>query len=362
MPGAGPGDDIYALRSRALAGDLKGAKIPRLVWGIEQGATVEKTGDRTAGGPGGYVILSNVDGSRVKTRKVDPFAVTGLGFSTDGDWIATASASGAMRLLRRSEFLSSNDVKDRILQFGNAFKLFVFLAVHRYMAEYPIREFAVSVDPRAGRHSEKKDVTVLALTESGRLLRWSNPGPIGKQIGSLDKLSVGTASGGSITFSAIATNPANQKVWAATGTVIGIVRDLVFVEQRDTRPPPEESAGPHANPGISAMSWNQAGDTMALGLRDGTILIYGGNDIAKIVSLAAHSAEITTLSWHGDTLASGSIDGSAALWKLHFTPQDRDMLHNLALKASEPLDSLSSYDAVNLWIKARLSMLQSTPR
>jgi WD40 repeat protein len=144
MPGAGPGDDIYALRSRALAGDLKGAKIPRLVWGIEQGATVEKTGDRTAGGPGGYVILSNVDGSRVKTRKVDPFAVTGLGFSTDGDWIATASASGAMRLLRRSEFLSSNDVKDRILQFGNAFKLFVFLAVHRYMAEYPIARAGIA--------------------------------------------------------------------------------------------------------------------------------------------------------------------------------------------------------------------------
>ena len=198
MPGAGPGDDIFALRSRALAGDLKGARIPRLVWGIEQGATVESTNDRTVGGPGGYMVLSNADGSRVMTRKVDPFAVTGLGFSTDGEWIATASASGAMRLLRHSELLSSNGVMDRILQFGNAFKLVVFLAVHSYMGEYPVREFAVSVDPHPGRPSKKKDVTVLALTQSGRLLRWSNPGPIGKQIGSLDKISVGTGSGDKI--------------------------------------------------------------------------------------------------------------------------------------------------------------------
>jgi WD40 repeat protein len=364
MPDPASKSGMLVVRSRASA-QAWGVKVPRLVWGVEQAVSVASTGDTAVGGAGGYVGLADADRSKVRTRKVHPFAVSGIGFSTDGEWVATASAAGDMRVFRHSDFSAGSEIKDRILQFGNSFKLLTFLAVHRYMGEYPVREFAVSVAPHPGRASEKKDVTVLALTESGRLIRWDSPGLIGKQLGSLDQLCVGArnASGNlnlDINFTAIATNPATQEVWAAAGNSFGKVHEREFLNLGSTP----------GLIGISAASWNSTGDMLALGLRNGSVLVYGldpnntPSGLTKVLSIPGHSSAITTVSWHGEMLATGSIDGGARLWTLHLMPADREMLRRLANNAqldirnsSTPANPVEAYDGLIPLVKARLEQL-----
>lgn len=349
------GGGLVTVRSGALPLDW-GIKVPRKSWSIQQANPLPDGQTMSVGGVGGYVAFTGAQKSPIKSHKLDPFAITALGASTDGEWIATASASGDMRVFRYSSFASNRLFKDRLLQFGNAAKLVGFLMIHRYAGEYPVRQFSISVAPHPGRQSEKEDLDVVALTESGQLLRWVHPGPIGKQLSRLDNLLIDTGSG---TARAIATNPATQVVWAAVNDTFGIVRNRQFVKI---------GSAPNGAT-ISAMSWNANGSLLAVGLRNGSLCIYQPRDTSAtsaldlVVRIPGHSSVLTTLTWSGSTLASGSTDGSARLWKLESLVKERPLLNLLATAAAGESKSTDAqglekqYAALAPYLKTRLDAI-----
>lgn len=320
---------LRVLRTGAPAED-GGVKAPRQNWRIQHAVPLPDGQTLMVGGVGGYVAfpsIANIDKkSLVKAHKVHPFAITGLGSSADGRWVVTASSSGDMRAFRYADFASKAIIKDSALQIGNAIKLFAFLFFGRYAGDYPVYQFAVALVPHTGGQSEKRDLEILSLTESGRLVRWSRPGPFGKQLSGLKELTVAT---GNAPARAIATNPATQKVWAGANDSLGIVLGQKLVRVA-TSP---------AGVAISALSWNAGGSLLALGLRDGSLCIYQsrsgdpGPALDLLVRIPGHLGAITALSWRGDVLASGSSDGAARLWDLSSLTGDRPLLSLLAAAA-----------------------------
>jgi WD40 repeat protein len=358
IPDPSAAGGLTTVRSGALPLDW-GIKVPRKFWSVQQANPLPDGRTMSIGGVGGYVAFPGAQKSPTRSHKLDPFAITALGASTDGEWIATASASGDMRVFRYRDFASAGILKDRFLQFGNAAKLVGFLMIHRYAGEYPVRQFAISVAPHSGRQSEKNDLDVVALTESGRLLRWVHPGPIGKQLSRLDDLLVDT---GSATARAIATNPATQVVWAAANDSFGIVRNRQFVKI---------GAAPNGAT-ISAMSWNANGSLLAVGLRNGSVCIYQTRDAGAnsaldlVVKIPGHSSVLTTLAWSGSTLASGSTDGSARLWNLDSLGNERPLLNLLGTAAAGESTSTDAqglekqYAALAPYLKTRLDALAAS--
>src|SRR5262249_23914048 len=163
-------------------------------------------------------------------------------------------------------------------------------------------------------------------------------------------------------FTAISTNPNTQEVWATTGNLYGKVSELEFQTMGDTG----------VRTGISAAAWNSSGTMLALGLRDGSIRLYaqqrGDAALTEVMTIPGHASSITTLSWHGDVLASGSVDGVARLWNLQLTTQDREMLKRLDQLAKSDRSANQSvrnakadYDSVAPWLNARLMTLLSHP-
>jgi WD40 repeat protein len=312
------------------------------------------------GGPGGWVALRQDDKSQPTLRKFHPFAVTGLGFSTDGEWVATASASGDMRLLRRSDVAAGSKIGQLASRSIMTGKLVTYMLLQKYKGDYAVREFALSVAPHDGRRAERDDVTVIALTQADRLLVWRTPGPIGKQITGVDQLEIRGR------FAAIATDPSSQLVWAARAG------SLQSSTPQPARPTDLGLLQPDASDtlafapcdaladsrSVTMISWNGDGTRLAVGFHDGTIRVLARSGpepcaLDTLVELPAHDAAISTVTWHrGDVLASGAADGSARLWNLQLTSEDRTLL-----AALRRLDDVASYAPTFELLAARLGRL-----
>src|SRR5262249_41531122 len=157
---------VIAVRKGA-ADESVTAGVRRQAWNVQRAAWLPGVADIALAGAGGYVALQNAESKVTIVRKVHPFAVTALGFSTDGEWLATASAGGDLRLFRRGEVHDLAVVRDRVYQLANATKLVAFLVLHRLRGDYAVRDFAIAVGAHPDRDAKRRDVDVVALTEAG---------------------------------------------------------------------------------------------------------------------------------------------------------------------------------------------------
>jgi len=312
--------DAFTVIRRGMSPTSLGVKVNRENWSVQKAAVVPGDPELAVAGAGGFTAVANIDGQQSVTRKLHPFAVTGLGFSTDGEWMATASAAGDMRLIRHDDLHKMSVFKDRFFQFGNATKLVSFLVAHRFKGDYAVREFALSMTRRPDQDTVgRRDLNVVALTEAGRVVLWRRPGPFGKQLSGLDHVSLPG------TFNAIATNPATQEVWIAGNSPLG--GSAVGLFDMNSRFDPCENLADGIS--VSALGWNESGTRLAIGFRDGTVRVVTKTSapkcagVAQYITLPAHATQVTTVSWHGDVLATGSSDGSARLWTM---PQESDRL------------------------------------
>ena len=94
---------------------------------------------------------------------------------------------------------------------------------------------------------------------------------------------------------------------------------------------------------VSALAWNQRGDRLALGFRDGSVRVIaktvpaGCQGTTRELDIPAHGTTVTTVSWHGDVLASGSSDGSARLWTMPRSAAERTLLSSVRAFAASPI-------------------------
>jgi WD40 repeat protein len=302
-------------------GDKKdgGFQAPRKGWTVERGA-VAPQGQIAYGGTGGFVVVEEPGRNAMPARKLFPFAMTGLGFSTDGQWVALADSSSNMRIQRTADLATDNVVTRKLIQLATGYKLVLFLVTRRFQGEYPVRQWALSVGN--DRPGDRDSVRAAALTESGRLLTWEKPGPIGKQLALTDRRTVGDG----YEFTAITTHPRTQQVWAATYGALGT---LLFGD-----PPSFQPCSKISRATVSSMAWNAQGTRLALGLRAGDLRVMApeeGTDcgLREILSLPAHAAAVTSVVWKGDLLATGSIDGSARVWNLTLQKDDEALFQKL---------------------------------
>ena len=161
--------------------------VKRQAWAVQQLAVSEP--DYIAlGGVGGFVAAGQTKQRPLKAKKLFPFAITGLAFSTDGKWVVSANSAGGLRVQSLKDFSSNWNLTSHLVQVASGFKLAAFL-VTRTFGEYPIRECAIALKRYPGQgKTGRGDLSVVVLTESGRLLLWTHPGPIGKQISSAERL------------------------------------------------------------------------------------------------------------------------------------------------------------------------------
>jgi hypothetical protein len=292
---------------------------PRKGWTVER-AAISPEGQIAYGGTGGYVAVQESGQNASAPRKLFPFAMTGLGFSVDGKWVAMADSSSNMRIQRTADLAANGVISRKLTQFATGYKLMLFLLTRRFQGEYPVRQWALSVN--SDRPDDRNSVSAAALTESGRLLTWQKPGPIGKQLSLTDRRTVGEGH----EFTAITTHPLTQKIWAASNDSLGT---LVFQE-----PPSFETCAKLTRASVSAMAWNSQGTRLALGLRAGELRVMArdggpGCGLREILSLPAHAAAVTSVIWKGDLLASGSMDGSARVWNLTLDKDDESLFRKL---------------------------------
>jgi hypothetical protein len=352
------GPEILALREGDSHNeDRNGNGVGPSDWASQHAAASPANSCYVVGGAGGLVVLGETDvrecgttafpgyptssgGRLFLTRKRHLFPITGVGFSTDGRWLATASSITDMKLMRVSDFFSKAPLKRAVLMIASIAKLQAFLTVNRYRGDYPIRQFAISL-PKAP-NSHRSQIQVMGLTEAGKLLVWTHPGPIGKQISRTNRFSVKPAGEpADLFFSAINTQPKHEVVWA--GTAAGEV-GKVSVAQKVFSACPEVTR----SAGISVLSWDDNGTRLAVGTRDGEISVFrssstetaaqpvsgtvrAGSNLSScglepIIRVPAHSASVTTIVWEGVLLVSGSIDGSARVWNMAFQPNEEQIL------------------------------------
>jgi WD40 repeat protein len=238
-----------------------------------------------------------------------------------------------MRIQRTADLASDGAISRKLTQLASGYKLVLFLVTRRFQGEYPVRQWALSVAP--DRPDDRDGVQAAALTESGRLLTWEKPGPIGRQLSLTDRRTVGEG----YEFTSITTHPATQQIWAASNASLGT---LVFGE-----PPSFQPCADLSRASVSAMAWNAQGTRLALGLRAGELRVMAREDgpgcgLREILSLPAHAAAVTSVIWKGDILATGSVDGSARIWNLTLDKQDELLFQKLrAQKNALSFDELA---------------------
>jgi hypothetical protein len=296
-----------------------GFQPPRKGWTVERGA-VAPQGQIAYGGTGGFVVVEEPGQNAMPPRKLFPFAMTGLGFSSDGQWVALADSSSNMRIQRTADLATDSLITRKLIQLATGYKLVLFLVTRRFQGEYPVRQWALSVGN--DRPGDRNSVRAAALTESGRLLTWEKPGPIGKQLSLTDRRTVGDG----YEFTAITTHPRTQQVWAASYDSLGT---LLFGD-----PPSFQPCSKLLRATVSAMAWNAQGTRLALGLRTGDLRVMAPEDgtgcgLREILSLPAHAAAVTSVIWKDDLLATGSVDGSARVWNLTLDKDDEALFQKL---------------------------------
>jgi hypothetical protein len=320
---------------RGMEGTSLSVDVDRERWSVQRAAQLPGRHGIIVGGAGGFAALTAEKDEKGITRKLHPFAVTGLAFSTSGEWVATASAVGDIRLLRHDDIHGMSLVADKFFQFVNVTKLFAFLSVRRYKGDYAVRELAISVAPHDGRDVKRRDLSVVALTDTGRAVLWQRPGPFGKQLASVDQAAAPGI------FSAIATNPATQEIWMSGSVEENRVDVGTFnlSTSRFDACPALSGRLP-----VSALAWNERGDRLALGFRDGSIRIIaktegaGCRGVGTELDIPAHRTAVTSVLWHGDVLTSGSSDGSARAWSMPGSAADRALLSTAARIAVSATD------------------------
>ncbi len=66
----------------------------------------------------------------------------------------------------------------------------------------------------------------------------------------------------------------------------------------------------------TSLAWSPGGDFLALGSSDGRILIWGIESREVVTDISAHSLPVSSLSWRGSRLVSGSKDQTVKLWQV----------------------------------------------
>jgi AAA-like domain/WD domain, G-beta repeat len=324
---------ILAMQARTWRlGD--NANFPNGYDGIVHNAAANPAhpGDAVLGGTGGWMTFEYE--SPTFSWKRHFFPITGVGYSTDGEWIASASASGDMRLVRSSEVSAppgatsvsiSTRLKDIFFLAANSTKLIGYLLGYRYKGDYPVVDFALSLPLDAEqRKVKRKEVTVYGLTQEGRVVTWKNPGPFGTQIASVDhpvrsqKSTVRTSD-----YTAIATEPSTQRVW------LGGADGYLEVLQGNSCTELGRSGRR-----ISALAWNANSTRLAVGSSLGSVQVYNRRgsldcDLTFLIEIPAHTASVTSIVWQGDLLSTGSSDGSARTWDLAFDDRRLTILKDL---------------------------------
>lgn len=253
------------------------------------------------------------------------YAITGLGFSTDDRWLATASTAGDIRLWQVTDLSSASKRHKHVLKGDWAlFKAKAGLALdvifHHVKGEYPAEHIALSVDKYTNFVQ-----TVAYTSESGVLWVWS-PTRGKKFVLPHPKKRVQPADAG---YSAVATNPADQKIWAGCANgAVGEVDGLNFL-------PRHRSLSERG--GVTALAWNREGTFLAVGRRSGAITVFerdSGSSLKEVVSLTTHDSPIMALSWKKTSdrllLASGSFGGVALLWDMSLDQNTRELKNRLA--------------------------------
>lgn len=352
MPDPRDGTSVAVVRQGAAADGSMSASPG--TWTIQR-SSANPGGQWVVGGQGGFAAIRSTAPGRPPLRKVHPFAVSGVGISTDGEWIASASAGGDLRLLRRADMDEGSSLAQALSRIVSTGKLLAFMMIRQFKGHYAVREFALSVAPHEGRSATRKDVTITALTEADQLLIWRKPGPIGKQTG-VEQLEVTGR------YAAIVTDPRTQAVWAAQiltpGVNIGILtttrpaRFTVCEALSSTR-------------SVTHMAWDAAGRRLAIGFQDGTVRVMERRsqepcDFSSPIDVPAHTAAVTTVSWHDQVLASGASDGSARLWNFSWSGDDRQLLDAIQRLGDQRQDTVSTLSEITAHAQRLLSVSGGT--
>lgn len=303
--------------------------------GAVQRSAVDASGDVVVyGGAGGYVVLEDHvvvrDRKSLVSRPTHQFAVTAVGISTDGNWIATASSSGDLRILKRSEFTKRASITDALYRFGGSVKLMSFVLPGQLDGEYPARELAVSVQSNS-RDAEliRENITTAALTESGKLILWQAPGRVGHQLRKSDR---GVSE--ELIFSSITIQPVTQQMWATTAIgELGYVdvQQRKFVKCQDT-----------GLPGTK-LAWRRDGRRLALGSGTGMVRLLDNSgglnscEFEHVIDMGAHVGGISCMFWESDgNLLTGASDGSTRRWDTTVESDLRRIFAQVALLKGRP--------------------------
>jgi hypothetical protein len=269
------------------------------------------------GFPKGYVSVVWPDGAR--SAKIHTFAITGLGMSRDGKWLASSNTSGGWSVQPVNRLKNPSRAGNALRRFADELNLAWRMIVRRIPGDYPIQQVAVANAFDGGKPA------LAAVSESGvleyvqRSADWRRPPQP------------------DFRFGAVTVDPSGAIFWAGTWT-----GDIGPIDEGGLTPVYRPVAAP-----ITALAWDETGSRLAAGLQDGRIIVMvkvGAPRSPTIhhVQLPGTASPVAGLSWAAGTrplLASTGADGSARLWDvsgLAAAPELMDRLFRLSGAAAVP--------------------------
>lgn len=319
--------DVYRLGTRREVGPGTNA----LDWLVHNAAANPiYPGYAAIGGARGQMMFEHESPRFVWKRHF--FPITGIGYSTDGEWIASASTAGDMRLVGRSEVSTDPGqtwvsyrikAKDAFFLVGNTAKLVGNLFVYRYKGEYSVQQFALTVPADTiarPRKIKRKEVTIYGLTEDGRLVGWRTPGPFGKLINEIERNEISKPGG---FVSAIVTEPKSQDIWLgySDGRTFDLTKNKACIKLE--------------RGGVSSLAWDAQSARLAVGSDSGRVSVYQRSpntdqcDLKLLLEIPAHTGSVSSMVWQADTLVTGSADGSARSWALALNNPELAVLEDI---------------------------------